>query len=227
MEISPLMMARLLLYSFLWGGVTGAFYDACRIVRVFFGVRYANMRFGGLFEWRLPFIKKAISVGDKSDKIIGKCIRNAVIFTGDFASVLFAFGGLIVLNYAYNDGKFRFFTLAGLLVGFLIYYATAGKLVMLVSEPAAFIIKYVFCSIFLIFAFPIKKIFQIAVKNIRKLHFLYSFTLEKREKKVYNIEEKICLLEMAKNGFADKAHTVPQSVSEKSRRRRKGKDGKE
>ncbi len=226
MEISPLMMARLLLYSFMLGMLTGAFYDACRIIRVFFGVKYAQHNLWGMREWRLPFIKKKLTGDFVADKWAKKMLRGAVIFTGDFLSVMLAVVGLLVLSYAYNDGKVRFFAMAGLAVGFWLYYFTAGRLVMLVSEPVAFLIKYVFCAFFVILFLPFQKIIQNVVKNIRKLHFLYSFTLEKKQKKVYNIEEKICLLELAKNGFVSASFLQAEDNIVAKQKSKKGKNEK-
>ncbi len=208
MEISPLMLARLLLYSFLWGMAVGVLYDLCKIVRVLLGERYSGLKLEKMYNLKLPFVKRKVPFSAATDKGVKKYLKAFVVFSGDLLCVLIAFCGLIVLNFAYNDGDFRFFTVAGLLSGFLIYKYTVGRIVIFVSEPAAFIIKYAFCAFFVILCYPIEKILKLVIKNIRKLYFLYSFTLEKRRKKVYNIKEKIYLLELAKNGFIEQKFFV-------------------
>ena len=199
MEISPIALARLLFYSVVFGFFIGVLYDACRIIRIFFGARYTEKRFDRLFSLKIPFIKKGICL--QKQKKFNKISRNIVVFLGDFICVICAIAGIIMLNYAYNDGKFRFFTLVGLAIGFLVYFFFVGKLVMLISEPIAFLIKYLFVSFFVVFCYPIKNFLYFLIKNVRKMCFLCRFALEKRIKKEYNIREKIYLLEMAKNGF--------------------------
>ena len=147
MEISPILLAKLLLYSLIWGGTVGVFYDVNRIFRVLLGVRYSKKHFDSLYSLRLPFSKKEISLKNAADKTGGRFIKGATEFLGDFLSVTVAALGVVVLNYSYNDGRFRIFTVIGTLVGFLLYYFTLGRLVMLVCEPLAFLIKYTICAI--------------------------------------------------------------------------------
>ncbi len=205
MEISPIRMALLLFYSFVFGMGVGAFYDANRIIRVFLGERYSRLGIGGLADWRLPICHKPIYLDGKK-----KTVRTAVIFLGDFLCVLVAALGIIILNYSYNSGEFRIFTFFGAFAGFLIYYHTLGRLVMLVSEPLAILIKYLLFSFFIIFGYPFLKFGQIIVKNIKKVVFLYRFALEKRHKKLYNVKEEVCLLEMAKKGFLSIGDNIQQ-----------------
>ena len=201
MEISPIKLAMLLFYSFLFGIGMGAFYDANRIIRVFCGCRYSENRFEKLYLLKLPFINRPIT--RKSNRGFRKNVQLAVVFLGDMICVVVSAIGILILNYAYNSGRFRFFTVFGVLIGFLLYYFTVGKLIMLISEPIAILIKYVFLSFLVIFGYPFKTFFCFAVKKLKKYVFLYSFTLENRAKKLYNIEEKKYLVEMSKNGFFD------------------------
>ena len=180
MEISPIALARLLLYSVVFGFFMGTLYDAFRITRIFFGVRYTNKTFDRLFSLKLPFVKKEMRL--KSQRNFEKISQGVVIFIGDFICVICAALGVIILNYAYNDGRFRFFTVIGLALGFLVYFFSFGKLVMLISEPIAFLIKYLLVSFFVVFGYPIKIFLQFLIKNLRKICFLCSFTLEKRRK---------------------------------------------
>lgn len=198
MEISPIRMALLLFYSFLLGVGVGAFYDVNRIIRVIAGIRYSTREGGWMTELRLPFLK--IRIGEKS-KCTGSFLQKAIVFFGDFASVVCAGAGIILLNYSYNSGKFRFFTVLGLLAGFFIYYFSLGKLVMLVSEPIAILAKYVFLSFFIVLCYPVYIVLKFLVQKVAKFGFLCTFAIEKKRKKVYNINSEVYLLEMSKNGF--------------------------
>lgn len=201
MEISPIEQAFLLFYSFLFGIGMGFFYDVCRIVRAFFGVRYSVGSFEKLYSLKIPFIDKKIE--QKSKRRFRKIAQCIVVFVGDMLSLLIASVGIIVLNYAYNSGRFRFFTVLGVIIGFLMYYFTLGRLVMLVSEPVVILVKYVFLSFLVVIGYPIKLFFCFLLKNIKKCVFLYSFTLENRTIKLYNIKEEKYLFQMSKNGFLD------------------------
>ena len=198
MEISPIRMALLLFYSFVFGISVGVFYDANRIIRVLFGERYSGRASGRVARLKLPILKRAICQRPKR-----RALGAIVVFIGDFLCVLIAALGIIILNYAYNSGIFRMFTLFGTVGGFLLYYHTVGRLVLFISEPLAMFIKYLVFSFFIICGYPFLKIFKLAVQNIRKIVFLFSFTIEKKCKKVYNVKEEVYLVEMSKNGFLD------------------------
>ena len=193
------MLCKLLLYSLAFGMILGAFYDVNRIIRVFFGVRYTSVDLGKLSDLKLPFIKRPVSLSKKKRK--SDIFLWTVISLGDILCFLCAAVGIAVLNYSYNSGSFRAFTVIGVVAGFIFYYFTVGKLVMLISEPLAMLFKYVFLSIFVIFGYPFYIIGKNVRKKLAKTVFLCSFTLEKRKQKVYNIKEEVCLLEMSKNGF--------------------------
>ena len=147
MEISPIMMAYLLLYCFLLGMAVGVFYDLNRIIRFFLGVRYSRRDFERLYSLRLPLIKKPIRV--KQRKRLG-ILCAAVVFIGDLLTLLLGTLGIIILNYSYNYGELRAFTVIGAIVGFAVYYNSLGRLVMLFSEPLSICIKYGFLSFFII-----------------------------------------------------------------------------
>lgn len=201
MEISPILLAKLLFYSFLLGIAIGVFYDANRIVRVFLGAMDVRGTDRKEFCLKLPFIDRYVSsVNEKNAKGI---VKNVILFAGDFLTVLAGSIGLLVLNYGYNSGRFRFFTVIGIFVGFLLYYFTLGKLTLGVIAPLAFFLKYLFFAFFVVLWSPFKFLTKIVIKNVRKIYFLCQFALEKKRKKEYNIYEKVWLLEMSKNGFID------------------------
>lgn len=199
MEISPLMMAILLFYSFMFGIFMGVFYDANRIIRVFFGISYGGIGVEKIAQWRLPFFKKKVRL--KNERQGKRAVKTAAVFLGDVLCFLCAGIGVVILNYSYNSGEFRLFTVVGVIVGFLLYYFTIGKITILILEPVAAIVKYAFLSFFAVFLCPLYIIGKNMLKLLSKTVFLYTFTLEKRKERVYNIKEEVYLLKMSKNGF--------------------------
>ena len=198
MEISPIMMAWLLLYSFLFGMAVGIFYDANRIIRAFLGISYSQKGLAARLDLKLPIVKRAVSLKKRSQYGVG---LKAIIFFGDVFTLLVGALGIIILSYSYNNGDLRIFTVIGAILGFFVYYNTIGRLVIFVLEPLALCIKYLILSIFIIIGYPFFKFSKNIAKYIKKFVFLYSFTLEKRKEKLYNVKEEVYLLEMAKKGF--------------------------
>ena len=188
MEISQITLAIMLFYSFLFGIAVGVFYDLNRIVRVFFGVRYTKRAYGRLYGIRLPISKREIVMGKSKG-----FLQSLVINLGDLLCILVAAIGLILINYGYNSGRFRFFTVAALFIGFLLYRFGIGRLVILITEPVAFICKYVFLSICDLLLSPLRKICNHIYKFVKKISSLYIFTLENKIKKLYNIREEVFL----------------------------------
>ena len=105
MEISPLSLSLLLMFSFLYGICIGIVNDINRIVRVFFGVRYTKINFNKLYEF-YKIAKKENSDNSISSKATNIYL-NILIFIQDIFLTLFAASGIILLNYYFNDGRFR------------------------------------------------------------------------------------------------------------------------
>ena len=200
MEISPILLARLLLYSFYLGMAVGVLYDFFRILKIICGaadVRIPKMK---VISLKIPTTHRYISTQGEGEK--RGFFVHAANFCGDFFTVLSACLGLLVLNYGYNEGRFRFFTVLGTICGFLLYYSTVGRLVVGLLSPIAFFVKYTILSFFAILCYPFKFFAKIVIKNTRKIYNLCDFALEKRRKKEYNINEKVFSLKMSKNGFS-------------------------
>ena len=200
MEISPLLLAKLLLYSFFLGIATGVLYDIFRIFRVICGAADVRIPRGKELSLKIPTTNRRVTARHDADK--RGFFAHSVNFCCDFFTVIATCCGLLVLNYGYNDGKFRTFTVLGAFCGFLLYYFTVGKLALWVLGPVAFFVKYAFLSFFYILCYPFKFFAKIVIKNVRKIYKLCDFTLEKRRKKEYNINDKVFLLKMSKNGIS-------------------------
>ena len=193
MEISQITLAKLLLYSFLLGLAIGALYDAGRLLRLLLGVERANGFGSRIYEWTLPVCKKTMRSGEGR-----RVARAAVINICDFLCVIAATLGILILSYAYNSGRVRFFVLLGATVGFFLYRAILSKILMLACRPMILLFRYLFLSFLAIFCTPFAKMYRFVLKYIKKIAYLYIFTLEKRREKVYNIEEEVLLAENSK-----------------------------
>lgn len=210
MEISPLFLTLLLLGGFLFGIFLGILNDGNRIVRVFLGVRYSKKHFRSLYERPLPIVHRPLRVTEGGR--IRRGVLGAVIFLQDL--LLFVVGGVgcVLLQYEYNSGRFRFFLLPAIVFGFLLYYFTVGKCVMLVSEAIAFGIKATFCILGSLCMRPVVKIFRFFVKNLKKTTGFFQFLIAKRTKKLYNIHKKQEWLHMAEVGCISLDTCLPEDT---------------
>ena len=180
MEISPWLLARMLFSSFVFGLACGALYDVFRVLRILCGVRYSKKDHCRLYSLKLPFLKRPVRLF-KSDKK-AKALQAVVIFIGDFATVVFAGIGIVLLNYSYNNGSFRFLTVLGAFLGFLFYQFSFGKLFLKIAEPITFMIKYIFLSFLVILYYPLTKFALFVGKNIKKIFFCVVLPLKMKKK---------------------------------------------
>ena len=191
MEISPLKLAELLLFSFLFGGVVGAFNDILRISRVLLGANHPSL---GICE----FLKKSITFNQNNAfKISKEILFNVLIFIQDFLLLIFFTLGVILLNYYYNDGKIRFFSVLAMLLGFLIYYFTLGKMVMLLSNPIVVCLRTVICFFISIIILPIKFVGLC----LKKIYIQTKKYIEKKLNLRYNKRVVKMLLNLSNHGF--------------------------
>ena len=105
-------------YSFILGLIFGGLYDIIRIIHILCGIAsYAPAREGTDGSRRkrgiLPF---------------------ALFFLCDAVYMLTVTAMYSVFQYWQMNGKFRLFLLVSALAGFAVWYATAGRLVMIFSE---------------------------------------------------------------------------------------------
>ncbi len=201
MEISPIILAELLVCSFLFGVFMGAINDVHRIMRVFFGVRYGKKRFDKLYARKIKIINR--SVGNLGCNRFTKALLGTVIFFQDLILFAVAGVGVVILNFYFNKGEFRIYTIAALFAGFVFYYFTLGKIVMLVSEAIAFYIKVAFLVVFYLISRP----FVFAGKKfaviLRKVQGFFARVIEKKKNIRYNKKEKKKILAAAEKGFIE------------------------
>ena len=199
MEISPIRLFYLLLASFVFGGLVGGLYDIHRIIRVLFGVQYTKNRPTKLFLRPLPILKRPLT--EISQGNVKASVLSVVIFIQDVILFCVASLGIVILNYTFNDGQLRFYTIFVLLLGFLVYYFTIGKLVIFLSEWIVFFIRAIFSIFFCLLSRPFVLIFVFFGKNFKKVGLNIKKALANRRKKVYNITKVKKCFQNADQGF--------------------------
>ena len=199
MEISPYYLSLLLLHSFLFGAFLGILNDVNRIVRVFFGVSYSQKSFRSLYARDLPLIHRPL-VRQSSGKI-KRGVLGVLIFFQDLFLMTAGGVGVVLLQYEYNSGRPRFFCLPALILGFLIYYFTIGRIVMLLSEGIVFVIRATGLVLGSCILYPFVKIFHFFVKKLIKNYKKIQYLIAKITKKLYNKHKKQEWLHMTEKGF--------------------------
>jgi hypothetical protein len=206
MEIFPIQMALLLLRAFCSGAATAVVYGAFLSIRILLGDGALGGEHTQVSRRKLPLFNRSVTLCDHP------WARAAVTFAGDLLCILCIAVWVTVLNYAYNYGEFRSFPFIGAIIGFFACRFSVIKLAERIVRRYAVGVKYILCSIFAVLWWPFYKIGGFFAKRVRKLIFLYSFTLEKRSKKVYNVTEKVYLLKMAVKKTANKGKNDGESL---------------
>ena len=192
MEISPLTLLVLLISSFLLGGFVGVINDINKMIRVFLCGEEDFDRYK----------KMAVFFKMKKNGIsFNKTLMNALTFIQDIFTLTLAAVGLILLNYYYNDGYFRFFSFFAMVVGFVIYYFTLGKLAAVILESLAFFLRCIIVTIVRIVTYPIALLIKCIKNLIVKLFIKYKKCIEKNKNLRYNKKRRELIVELSKCGF--------------------------
>ena len=192
-------MTLLLLYSFLFGGAVGTLNDIHRLTRIFFGVRYSKKTFERLYTCRLPLVNR--SVGELGTGRWQRVFLPVVIFLQDVILWVFAAVGVVILQYYFNYGQFRIYTVACVLLGFLAYYFTVGKLIMLLSEGVVCLLRMATTMILFLITRPFVLFGRLIGNEIKKIWSKIRKALANRRKKVYNKRMKDRTMREAEWGF--------------------------
>ena len=191
MEISPLLLLQLLFFSFLWGAIIGLLNDINRLVRVFFGIKYTKINYDKIYS-KLKFKQIGAS---------GKKILKFIIVAQDLILLLILTYGIIILNYYFNDGRIRWFSVLAFIIGFILYYFVIGKMIMTISEPIVLIIHFLILTVFKIFLMPFIVLLKFIKCSVEKIYNVLRKRIEKKKNISYNKKRKEYLLEKSKQGF--------------------------
>lgn len=141
-----------IVYSLILGLIFGGIYDIIRIVHILCGIASYTGETRGMKRGIVPFT-------------IFFLLDTAYLFT---LTCIFS-----VFLYAVNNGGFRFYLLAAVLVGMVFYFFTAGRVVMLLSEAIVRFLRRIFT---LIVVKPLRFIFRLFG---RLLHWIGTHTVGK------------------------------------------------
>ena len=199
MEISPVRLFYLLISSFFLGVGMGGVYDVHRVIRVFFGVSYSKKRPSERLLRPLPIVKRPL--GEIQPSKLTGILLAVLIFLQDVVFFCIAGGGVVILNYAYNDGQFRFYTVVALFLGFFLYYFTIGKLVIYLSEWIVYLLRAAFTILIFVLSWPFRKLCLFFGRMMKKIFSNLKKRIAKQRKKVYNIRKEKECLQAAARGF--------------------------
>lgn len=174
MQISPFLLTTLTVYSFLFGVAVGIVIDFNKILRLFF-----------------------ISESKRHNNLI----LNISINIQDFCVIIIYGLGIILLNYYYNDGRIRVFSLLASLVGLIIYYLTFSKIILKILTPIVILIKKIIKKILYLITKPIVIIINAVVKLTKFMFLKIKNHIEKKRNLRYNYNEIERLIKLSKQGF--------------------------
>ncbi len=199
MELSPILLSELLFFSFLLGMSLGVFNDALRIIRVFFGVRYSKRRFDRLYS-----MMKYQKEKELTKKRGVRTILDCVIFFQDVVLAVVAASGIVILCYYLNDGEFRVFCVASMIIGAVLWYMSFGKIVMMFSEPIVVVLRFLVVALIMLLYAPIKLIFTLIVNMYKKISREMKKAIANKTNIRYNNVRKEYYTELSHVGFLRK-----------------------
>ncbi len=201
MEISPILLFWLFIYSVCFGGLVGVLNDLHRFSRVILGVRYTGKNMESLYKKKIPIVKRTLKPL-RQEK--GKSIALSVVI-GIQDILLFSFAGVgtVLLNYYYNDGQIRYYTIPAVFLGFLLYYFSIGKLTILIFESLWFVLRAFFAITLYLISRPVLLFVGFFWKKSKKIYANVKKTIAKKQKIVYNIDKYKMVIKEAENGFLE------------------------
>ncbi len=161
-------------YSVILGLIFGIFYDIIRIIHILCGIASYSGENVGMKRGKLAFF---------------------VFFVLDIAYMLAVTAFYSLFVYWSYSGSFRMFMLIAAILGFVIYYNTAGRVVMFFSEAVVRFLKLVFRYTV---AVPIRFIWRV---SSRVLSFVYGSTLGKGISALHGLIAG-CRTELARKSLA-------------------------
>lgn len=194
MEISFAHQLWVFIMSFIVGIFYGVIYDFIRIIRCLLGIRYNTKIIKVFDKVQLPLIKKT----NKNKKRYNSLKENVIIVVTDIAYffVITVFTSIFV--YSVNNGRARWFMYVMFILGFMLYYFTVGRLVILLSGMITFFIRAIFAYVL----FFIRAPFIPLVRGLRAFCIKAKACIGKRSKvKKDNRETKKVLIQSGKNAL--------------------------
>ena len=168
-DLSQTRIFELLLKAFLLGVALGFFYDAIRLLRMIFGVRYFGEK--------------------RASSRVQAVIEYAVVFLTDIIFWLVLGISSILLFYNVSGGVFRFSVYPAMLFGLFLYYISLGKLVLKLSAAVVDLLFKICRAILKLVALPVRQIKRFFI-------FLYHLTIGEilgkiKERRILRSQKKL------------------------------------
>ena len=122
------------------GACLGGVYDLVRLSRAMVGICYSRRFAHRLVHLSLPLVG-CVTPPDRPKRKRRELFLNLYVALGDILFFLIASVTFTVFLYHANNGILRWYFVAGMVGGFVFYYMTLGKLVLIASELIVFILR--------------------------------------------------------------------------------------
>lgn len=163
MELYIEKQLQTVLYSFILGLIFGGLYDIIRMIHILCGIAsYDGKSCDIMKRGKIPFV---------------------LFFVFDTVYALAVTAIFSVFQYWQMNGRFRLFVLLSAVVGFVVWYRTAGRVVMALSEavvrfiksvflrfvvlPVRFCLKCLFCAVRFAYRMTVKRAVRLTLRGLR------------------------------------------------------------
>ena len=186
MEISPVLLFKLLLLSFGWGILVAVINDINRFFRIFIGIEDISENSKKYYSKKLPIVKRSFfDIYNKRRKSNG--IGFFLVCMQDVCLAFVYVIGLVLLNYSFNSGEFRFFSIPISIIGGVVYRFTIHGFAFRILEIVDCFVKKVLFLTFYLFFRPLGYILTKIRNFLKKIYTFFQKSLAKTIKKRYNV----------------------------------------
>lgn len=167
MALSMSWQATITVYAALLGGFLGAVYDVIRLSRALIGVRYSDRLSSRLAHTALPWIG-CLPTETSQPRKRREMATNLFIAVGDVCFFLVASVAVPVFLYHANNGILRWYLMVGVLLGFVLYRMTLGRMTEVFSEIFTFAVRVLWTYLYRLLLRPIFRAFAWLIGMLRQ-----------------------------------------------------------
>ena len=135
--------------------------------------------------------------------IIGNKALGVLTFFQDVVFFTLFGAGIAIINYYYNNGRFRIYAPVAAFLGFIVYYFSLGHVSRKLRRSIAYIIRRAFFMFFSLLFKPVLYFFTLIGESVKKSCININKALAKRQKLLYNKSKERQILKRATEGFVE------------------------
>ena len=199
MEYSPEAFVRLSIQALILGATLSLLYSVLKIPQILFGDSGDTPVADRLRSFSFPLI--GVPSERRSSKRHGSLVRQLITFFEDVLFGLCISMGILLLAFVGNNGRIRWFLLAGTLIGFVLCRITLGRISDRFSDIFAIMIRILFRYVTFFFLLPIRLLAKGTVKLFRRLGAIFKKRIQQKREALFRQNEEKRLLSAALNGF--------------------------